>query len=335
MNKRGMVLVGGGTLIQGSEDFYPEEQPIREVAVGDLWIDVHPVTNAEFRRFVKDTGHVTVAEQPPDRADFPDADPKDLVPGSLVFTPTTGPVPLDDWQRWWRWQPGADWRHPDGPSSSLNGRDRHPVVHVAHDDAIAYAAWAAKRLPTEAEWEYAARGGLVRSRYPWGDDFMPRGRVMANTWHGSFPWRNDLPKKNGMTTPVGSYPANGYGLVRRLRQRVGVDRIALDRLACPDGHRDAGRPPPAVLPLSAPRPPGSSPRAGHTCARPTTATVTGPPLGKATPSAAPLGTWVSAAQPIRERDQHFSSARVNGRVSWAIHRSSTGHLLAHWAVAMS
>jgi formylglycine-generating enzyme required for sulfatase activity len=150
MGKRGMVLVGGGSLIQGSDEFYSEEQPICEVAVGDLWIDIHLVTNAEFRRFVKDTGHVTVAEQPPDSADFPDADPKDLVPGSLVFTPTAGPVPLDEWQRWWRWQPGADWRHPDGPCSSLNGRDRHPVVHVAHDDAIAYAAWAAKRLPTEA-----------------------------------------------------------------------------------------------------------------------------------------------------------------------------------------
>ena len=206
------VLVEGGSLVQGSEDFYSEEQPIRKVAVGDLWMDIHPVTNAEFRRFVKDTGHVTVAEQPPDPAEFPDADPKDFVPGSLVFTPTAGPVPLDDWQRWWRWQPGADWRHPEGPGSSLNGRDRHPVVHVAHDDATAYAAWAAERLPTESEWEYAARGGLVGARYPWGDDFTPRGRVMANTWHGDFPWRNDLPKKNGMTTPVGSYPANGYGL---------------------------------------------------------------------------------------------------------------------------
>jgi formylglycine-generating enzyme len=213
MSRRGMVLVAGGLLVQGSADFYPEEQPVREVPVGDLWVGLHPVTNAEFRRFVKDTGHVTVPEQAPDPADFPDADSRDLVPGSLVFTPTRGPVPLDDWQRWWRWQPRADWRHPEGPGSTLNGRDLHPVVHVAHDDALAYAAWAGLRLPTEEEWEFAARGGLAGARYPWGDEFMPGGRVMANTWHGGFPWRNELPKKHGMTTPVGSYPPNAYGLV--------------------------------------------------------------------------------------------------------------------------
>ena len=294
-----MVLVGGGSLIQGSQDFYPEEQPIREVDVGDLLMDVHTVTNAEFRRFVKDTGHITIAEQAPDPADFPDADPEALVPGSLVFTPTAGPVPLDDWQRWWRWQPGADWRHPEGPGSTLNGRDRHPVVHVAHDDATAYAVWAGKRLPTEAEWEYAARGGLVGARYPWGDEFMPRGKVMANTWHGSFPWRNDLPKKQGMTTPVGSYPANGYGL-------VDVSGNVWEWTASPwtdspaDVGSEAGPAPPAVQSLGAPRALGSSPRADHTSARRTTATVIDRPLGKARRSAARLGILVSAAPPIHE-----------------------------------
>ena len=164
-----MVPIEGGTLLQGSHDFYPEERPVREVTVGAVLVDIHPVTNAEFRRFVKDTGHVTVAEQAPDRADFPDADLGDLVPGSLCFTVTTGPVPLDDWQRWWRWQPEADWRHPEGPGSTLNGRDRHPVVHVAHDDALAYSAWAGKRLPTEEEWEFV---GARRARR----DSLPVGR---------------------------------------------------------------------------------------------------------------------------------------------------------------
>jgi formylglycine-generating enzyme len=319
MGKRGMVLVEGESFIEGSDDFYSEEQPIGKVADGDLWIDIHPVTNAEFRRFVKDAGYVTVAEQPPDPAEFPDADPKDLVPGSLVFTPTAGPVPLDDWQRWWRWQPGADWRHPDGPASSLNGRDRHPVVHVAYDDALAYAAWAAKRLPSEAEWEYAARGGLVGARYPWGDDFMPHGRVMANTWHGDFPWRNDLPRKNGMTTPVGSYPANGYGL-------FDVSGNVWEWTASPwtashaETDVEGQAPPPAVLALSAPRAPGSSQKEGHICARRTTATVTGRPLGKATPSAAPLGTWVSAAHPIHKPGWTF---HLGARVSCTVGRSST------------
>lgn len=207
-----MIRVEGGTLLQGSDDFYPEEKPVREVEVEPLRVDEHPVTNAEFRRFVKDTGHVTVAEVAPDAADFPDADPSMLVPGSLVFTPTQGPVPLDDWHQWWRWQPGADWRHPEGPDSTLHGREKHPVVHVAYEDAKAYAAWAGKRLPVEAEWEWAGRGGLVGNSYAWGDEFMPKGRIMANTWHGEFPWRNDRPGKHALTSPVGSYAPNGYGL---------------------------------------------------------------------------------------------------------------------------
>jgi formylglycine-generating enzyme required for sulfatase activity len=208
----GMVKVRGGRYLAGDERFYPEEQPVTEVVVGDLWVDVHPVTNAQFRRFVKATGHVTVAESPPLAEDFAGARAEDLVPGSLVFTGTSGPVPLDDWTRWWSWVPGADWRHPQGPGTTLHGHELHPVVHVAYEDAVAYAAWASKALPTEVEWEYLARGGLAGATYAWGDEFMPRGRVMANTWHGRFPWENTSPHGFQGTSPVGKFPANGYGL---------------------------------------------------------------------------------------------------------------------------
>jgi formylglycine-generating enzyme required for sulfatase activity len=210
--RHGAVLVPGGEFRMGSDAFYPEEAPVRTVAVGDLWVDEHPVTNAAFRRFVTDTGHVTVAERPPDPEDFPGADPTDLVPGSLVFTPTSGPVPLDDWTRWWRWVAGADWRHPGGPGTSLHGRELHPVVHVGYEDAAAYAAWAGRRLPTEAEWEHAARGGLDQATYAWGDDPAPRGRVMANRWFGRFPWENLSPHGFDRTSPVKRFPANGFGL---------------------------------------------------------------------------------------------------------------------------
>ncbi len=206
-----MVWIPGGDFAMGAEDFYPEESPVHRRTVAGFWIDQHPVTVAEFRRFVKATGHVTTAEIAPDPADFPDAPAELLVPGSLVFTPTDGPVPLDDYRAWWAWVPGAQWRHPEGPGSNLNGREKHPVTQVSHADVTAYAAWAGKALPTEAEWEYAARGGLDGATYAWGDEFSPRGRLMANTWQGEFPWQNldRFPR----TSPVGSYPPNGYGLV--------------------------------------------------------------------------------------------------------------------------
>ena len=210
--RRHAVLVAGGTFRMGCEEFYPEEAPIRDVTVVDLLVDEHPVTNAEFRRFVKATGHVTVAERTPDPADFPGADPAELVPGSLVFTPTNGPVPLDDWTRWWRWVPGAQWRHPQGPASTLHGRDLHPVVHVAYEDAVAYASWAGVRLPTEAEWEHAARGGLDQATFAWGDDPEPGGKVMTNRWFGRFPWENLAPHGFDGTSPVKRFPANGFGL---------------------------------------------------------------------------------------------------------------------------
>jgi formylglycine-generating enzyme required for sulfatase activity len=208
---KGMVNVPQGDFSMGSNQHYPEERPAHPVAVGEFLIDEHPVTNAEFRRFVKATGWVTTAEQAPDPADFPGASGADLVAGSLVFTQTDRPVPLDDWQRWWRWVPGTQWRHPRGPDSTLHGLDRHPVVHVSYEDATGYAAWAGKALPDEQQWEYAARAGRAPSTYAWGDELSPRGRTMANIWLGEFPWRNDDPR-HPLTSPVGSYPANAWGL---------------------------------------------------------------------------------------------------------------------------
>jgi formylglycine-generating enzyme required for sulfatase activity len=207
-----MVELQGGTFLMGSEDFYPEERPVREASVGPFWIDRHPVTVAEFRRFVNATGHVTGAERPPEGPAYADVDAELLVPGSLVFKKTEGPVDLDDFRNWWAWLPGADWRHPEGPASNLGGRERHPVTHVAYADAVAYADWAGKSLPTEEEWEYAARGGLERAIFTWGDEFAPKGQMMANTWQGEFPWQNLLHDRYEGTSPVETYPPNGYGL---------------------------------------------------------------------------------------------------------------------------
>jgi sulfatase modifying factor 1 len=209
---RNMTWISGGTFRMGSADFYPEERPVHAVAVDGFWMDEHPVTVEEFSRFAKATGYQTVAQRPLDPADYPDADPALLVPGSLVFQRSAGPVDLRDYRNWWAYVPGAQWRHPDGPGSNRRGRERHPVTHVAFEDAQAYAAWAGKDLPTEAEWEYAARGGLDGAIYAWGDEFEPDGQPMANTWQGQFPWQNLLTDGYEGTSPVGSFPANGYGL---------------------------------------------------------------------------------------------------------------------------
>ncbi len=204
-----MVLIPAGTFRMGSEDFYPDERPVHERAVAAFLIDPYEVTNEDYARFVDDTGYVTVAERDLDPDAFPGADPADLVPGAMVFTPTPGPVDLRNWRSWWRWQPGAYWRRPEGPGSSVDGRLRHPVVHIAFEDAVAYARWAGKRLPTEAEHEFAARGGLDGARFAWGDETYPDGVPQANSWLGRFPYDN---QGVGGTAPVGSYPANGYGL---------------------------------------------------------------------------------------------------------------------------
>jgi len=207
-----MIQIPGGIFAMGSDDFYPEEAPVHEVEVDGFWIDEHPVTVAAFRRFVKETGYVTVAERTPDIENFPGADPSLLVPGSLVFDPPDHPVDLRDPSNWWAYQPGAEWRHPEGPGSTLSGRERHPVTQVASEDAEAYAGWIGKALPTEAEWEFAARGGLGGATFVWGEDFAPKGRMMANTWQGEFPWQNLETDGFRGTSPIKSFPPNGYGL---------------------------------------------------------------------------------------------------------------------------
>ncbi|MEB3019687.1 formylglycine-generating enzyme family protein [[Mycobacterium] crassicus] len=200
-----LVDISGGTFRMGSTSFYPEEAPIHTVTVAPFAIERHPVTNGQFGEFVAATGYVTVAEQ--------DLDPGyDAEPGGLVFTPTAGPVDLRDWRQWWRWVPGASWRYPLGPGSDLAGRDDHPVVQVAYPDAAAYARWAGRRLPTEAEWEYAARAG-GRGTYPWGEEEKPGGALMANTWQGAFPYRNDGALGWAGTSPVGTFPPNEWGLL--------------------------------------------------------------------------------------------------------------------------
>jgi formylglycine-generating enzyme len=206
-----MAWIPGGTFRMGSDRHYPEEAPVHRVTVSPFWIDRTPVTNRQFREFVKATGYVTVAELAPDPRDYPGALPHMLRPGSLVFAPPRQQVDLRDWQQWWQFEFGANWRRPYGPRSG-RALDPHPVVHVALRDAEAYAVWAGKELPTEAEWEFAARGGLDGAEFAWGDEPAPDGRHMANTWQGAFPHQNLAEDGYVRTSPVEAFPPNGYGL---------------------------------------------------------------------------------------------------------------------------
>jgi formylglycine-generating enzyme required for sulfatase activity len=208
-----MVWIAGGTFRMGSDKHYPEEAPVHRVTVDGFWMDPTPVTNREFRRFAEATRYVTMAEREPDPKDYPGALPHMLKAGSLVFSPPDYPVDLRDWSQWWAFTFGATWRKPYGPKSSIKGLDDHPVVHVSYEDAKAYAEWVGRDLPTEAEWEFAARGGLDGAEYAWGNEFAPDGRHMANTWQGAFPFQNKREDGFERTSPVTAFPPNSYGLV--------------------------------------------------------------------------------------------------------------------------
>jgi formylglycine-generating enzyme required for sulfatase activity len=208
-----LVDVPGGEFVMGSDVDQPEEAPAHRVFVDPFSIEVHPVTNAQYAAFVDATGYRTVAERPLDPADYPGAPVENLTAGSLVFTPTPGPVDLRHMSQWWIWTPGACWRHPEGPGSSLADRGDHPVVHIAFEDAEAYGAWRGRRLPTEAEWERAARGGVDGRSFVWGDEPRPGGRRLAKYWEGRFPWQSTPSDGCARTAPVGTYPPNDYGLL--------------------------------------------------------------------------------------------------------------------------
>ena len=207
-----MIWIPGGTFRMGSDKHYPEEAPVHRVTVDGFWIDNTAVTNRQFRKFINETGHVTFAEIAPNAKDYPGALPHMLKAGSLVFTPSNHLVDLRDWSQWWKFKFGANWRRPYGPRSSISGLDHHPVVHVAYRDAEAYAKWAGKDLPTEAEWEFAARGGLEGAEYAWGNEFTPGGKHLANTWQGEFPRQNVCHDGFDRTSPVTAFPPNGYGV---------------------------------------------------------------------------------------------------------------------------
>ena len=207
-----MVWIAGGSFVMGCNKAYPEEAPAHRRAVDGFWIDKYTVTNEEFAKFVDATGYVTTAQRIPKAEDYPGALPEMLVAASVVFQKSNQPVDLRNHYNWWTYVPGADWRHPEGPESSIEDRARHPVVHVSYEDAEAYAKWVGKNLPTEAEWEFAARGGLDGAMYAWGEEMNPGGKQMANTWQGEFPWRNLREDGYEGVAPVGQFPPNGYGI---------------------------------------------------------------------------------------------------------------------------
>ena len=219
----GMRWIPGGTFAMGSDDFYPEERPVHRVSVDGFWMDATPVTAAQFRRFVRETAYVTVAERPLDPALYPDADPELLVPGSIVFRMTSGPVDLDDNRNWWEYVPGAYWKRPGGKGTTINGRDRHPVVQIAYEDAEAYATWAGKELPSEAEWEHAARGGLDGAVFAWGDEHFPDGKADGEHLAGRVPLAEPEARRLRGNLAGRQLPAERLRPLRHDRQRLGVD----------------------------------------------------------------------------------------------------------------